>query len=253
MSVAEDRHAEIVRALKASESVTVAELARALQTSEVTVRRDLAELEQTGVLRRVRGGAVSTMLRGEEMPFAMREMEQSAAKARIAAAAVGLIAEGESVVLDSGTTGLAAAHELCARRVTVVPLAVNSMVVLASAPSVTLLLPGGTVRKGESSLVGPMAEQNISMLRLDTMLMTCCGLSPRGGITAHDLQDAAVKRAAAAASARTIAMIDSSKFARTALAVVCATAEIDVVVTDVDAPEDAVATLRADGIEVHCV
>src|SRR6266568_6947114 len=112
MTVADQRHAEIVRALKTTEAVSVAELARSLDTSEVTIRRDLAELEQAGVLRRVRGGAVSSMLRGEESPFAMRELEQVAAKARIAAAAVALVADGESVVLDSGTTGLAAAQEL---------------------------------------------------------------------------------------------------------------------------------------------
>ncbi|QIS11491.1 DeoR family transcriptional regulator [Nocardia arthritidis] len=253
MTVAADRHAEIVRALQAGEVVTVAELARALRTSEVTVRRDLAELEHAGVLRRVRGGAVSSMLRGEGLPFAMRELERGEVKARIAAAAVSLIADGESVVLDSGTTGLAAAHALSSRRVTVVPLAVNSLAVLATAARVSLLLPGGTVRTGELSLVGPMAEQNLSTLRFDTMLLTCCGFSAHRGVTAYDLQDAAVKRAAMSASTRTIAMVDSSKFARTAMAVVCQTSAIDIVVTDTDAPHDAVAALRAEGIEVHRV
>lgn len=253
MGSAESRHSEIVRTLKASELVTVSELARALRTSEVTVRRDLAELEQAGVLRRVRGGAVSTMLRGEEMPFAMRELERTEAKARVATMAVGLIADGESVVLDSGTTGLAAAHLLSSRRVTVVPLAVNSIIALSSATNVSLLLPGGTMRAGESSLVGPMVEQNLSALRFDTMLLTCCGLHPDRGVTAFDLQDAAVKRAAMAASTRIIAMIDSSKFTRTAMAVVCRTSAIDVVVTDTDAPPEAVAALSAEGIEVHCV
>ncbi|WP_036568168.1 DeoR/GlpR family DNA-binding transcription regulator [Nocardia sp. BMG51109] len=253
MGTAEDRHGEIVRALKAVELVTVADLAQSLGTSEVTIRRDLGELEQAGVLRRVRGGAVSTMLRGEEMPFAMRELDRAEAKGRIAATAVRLITDGESVVLDSGTTGLAAAHALGSRMLTVVPLAVNTIAVLATAPRVSLLLPGGTVRPGETSLVGPMVEENLSRLRFDTMLLTCCGLSPRRGVTAYDLQDAAVKRAAMAVSTRTIAMIDSSKFAHTAMAVVCETSAIDVVVTDTDAPPDTVAALRADGIEVHCV
>ncbi len=253
MGVAETRHAEIVRALKASELVTVAELAQELGTSEVTVRRDLAELEQAGVLRRVRGGAVSTMLRGEEMPFAMRELERAEAKTRIAVAAVGLISDGESVVLDSGTTGLAAAHALGSRRVTVVPLAVHAITALAGAPRVSLLVPGGTVRAGETSLVGPMAEQNLSTLRFDTMLLTCCGMSPHRGVTAYDLQDAAVKRAAMVASTRTIAMIDSSKFTRTAMAVVCETSAIDIVVTDTDAPRDMVTALSAEGIDVHRV
>ncbi|NQE92100.1 DeoR/GlpR transcriptional regulator [Nocardia terpenica] len=253
MAVAENRHADIVRALRASERVTVTELARALATSEVTIRRDLAELEQAGVLRRVRGGAVSALPRGEEMPYAMRELERVEAKARIAAAAAALIADGESVILDSGTTGSAAAQALSARRLTVIPLAVHAITVLAAAPRIQLLLPGGTVRPGESTLVGPMVEQNLAALRCDTMLLTCCGFSPRRGVTAYDLQDAAVKRAGMAAAARTVALLDSAKFARTALAVVCATSAIDIVVTDTDAPPDAVAALEADGIEVHRV
>ncbi|MQY20633.1 Glucitol operon repressor [Nocardia sp. RB20] len=253
MAYGETRQARIVRALRSAESVSVADLSRALGASEVTIRRDLAELEQAGVLRRVRGGAVSAMLRGEGLPFAMRELERAEAKARIAAAAVARVSDGESVVLDGGTTGSAAARCLVERRLTVVPLALSEFGALAAAPGVSLLLPGGTVCAGESSLVGPMTEQNLAQLRLDTMLLTCCGFDPRRGVTAYDLQDAAVKRAAMAASARTIAMVDSSKFARTAMAVVCATAAVDMVITDVDAPEDVVAALRADGIEVQCV
>ncbi|MHB8273700.1 MAG: DeoR/GlpR family DNA-binding transcription regulator [Dermatophilaceae bacterium] len=249
----EGRHAEIVRALKLSESVRVADLARSLNTSEVTVRRDLAELEQSGVLRRVRGGAVSTLLRGDELPFAMRAIEGAAEKARIAAAAVGMIQDGESVVLDSGSTGLAAARELATRRVTVMPLAVNSVTAHSGAAGVSLLLPGGTVRRGESSVVGPMVEQNLAALRFDTMLLTCCGFDSKNGVTAYDLQDAAVKRVAIASSARVIAMVDASKFARTAMAVVCRTTDIDVVVTDTTAPAKIVAALRAEGIEVCCV
>ncbi|WP_231390449.1 DeoR/GlpR family DNA-binding transcription regulator [Nocardia sp. CNY236] len=253
MVSAEQRHAEIVRALKTTELVNVAALAQELGTSEVTIRRDLAELEQAGVLRRVRGGAVSTMLRGEESPFAMRELEHAEIKARIAAAAVDLVSDGESVVLDSGTTGLAAARVLARRRATVVPLAVNEITVLAPGRDVALLVPGGSVRPVEWSLVGPLAEHNLANLRFDTMLLTCCGLDPRRGVTAYDLQDAAVKRAAMSSAARTIAMVDSSKFARTAMAVVCPTADIDIVVTDEDAPDAAVAALASEGIEVFRV
>ncbi|MFI9503082.1 DeoR/GlpR family DNA-binding transcription regulator [Nocardia sp. NPDC052566] len=250
---AEARHAEIVRELQSSESVSVVDLARKLDTSEVTIRRDLAELEQTGVLRRVRGGAVSATLRGDEMPFAMREMEAAEQKTRIAAAAVRLIADAEAVVLDSGTTGLAAARQLTGRRVTVMPLSVGSIGVLSAATGVSLLLPGGNVRRGELSVVGPLTEQCLAALRFDTVLLTCCGIANRHGVTAHDLQDAAVKRRAIASSARVIAMVDGSKFSKTAMAVVCPVTDIDIVVTDTDAPADEVAALRASGVEVHCV
>lgn len=246
------RQAEIIRELKQSDRVTVAELAQRLDTSEVTIRRDLAELEGVGLLRRVRGGAVSALLRGDELPFAMRELEYGEAKRRIAAVAVGLIADGESVVLDSGTTGLAAAHEIRHRQVTVMPLSVSAIGVLATSERVSMLLPGGTVRPHELSVIGPMVQDNLAALRFDTMLLTCCGLDADRGVTAFDLHDAGVKRCALGSSSRVIAMVDGSKFVRTAMAVVCEATALDVVVTDSSAPADAVARLEAAGVRVLC-
>jgi DeoR/GlpR family transcriptional regulator of sugar metabolism len=245
-----DRQAAVIRRVQQFSRVTVGALAQQLNTSEVTIRRDLAELESLGLLRRVRGGAVSAMLRGEELPFAMRELENADHKRRIAAAAVELLADGESVVLDGGTTGLAAAHELASRRVTVMPLSVTEIGVLANAKPVSLLLPGGTVRPHELSVVGPMVEQNLAAVRFDTMLLTCCGLDVDHGVTAFDLQDGAVKRAAMRASARVIAMVDGSKFTRSAMAVVCPISALDIVITDDSAPIDDVALLEQAGIRV---
>lgn len=244
------RHTAILDRLRSSERVAVRELADALDASEVTIRRDLDELAAAGVLRRVRGGAVSALMRGEEPPFAMREVESAAAKTRIASAAAGLLADGEAVLLDSGTTGLAAADALAGRRLTVMPLSLHAVHALQASDTVTLLLAGGAVRPGELSLTGPIAESSIESFRFDTTLLTCCGFSLRTGVTAHDVQDAAVKRAAIASSARTIALVDGTKFARTALAVVCEATDVDVVVTDDAAPRDEIARLRDAGVEV---
>jgi len=122
---------------------------------------------------------------------------------------------------------------------------------MSGSGEVTLVLPGGTVRRGEGSLVGSMTESALGSLRFDTAVLTCCGLSPADGVTAHDLQDAAVKRAAMAAATRTVLVAESGKLARTALAVVCPADRVDVLVTDRDAPEGAVEALVAQGVEVH--
>lgn len=246
------RHSAILDRLRTSERVAVRELADALNASEVTIRRDLDELAGAGVLRRVRGGAVSALRRGEEPPFAMRTVESAGAKQRIAAAAAQLLTDGEAVLLDSGTTGLAAARAVAGRRLTVMPLSLHAIHALEGSDTVTLLLAGGAVRPGELSLTGPVAESSIGSFRFDTALLTCCGFSIRTGVTAHDVQDAAVKRAALASSARTVALVDGTKFARTALAVVSAATDVDVVVTDDTAPGDEVERLRSAGIEVVC-
>lgn len=245
------RHAQILQRLRTSDRVEVRELAASLATSEVTIRRDLDELAAAGVLRRVRGGAISTLMRGEEPPYAIRETEAAEAKQRIAVAAAGLIRDGETVVVDSGTTGVAVAHALAERRVTAMPLSLHAINALAGSAA-DLLLPGGTLRPSELSVVGPLAEQSLAAYRFDTTLLTCCGFSTRSGATAHDVNEAAVKKAAIASAARTIALVDGSKFARTAVAVICAAAEVDAVVTDATAPDDEVDRLRHAGVEVHC-
>lgn len=236
--------------LRRHERVDVAELAGELKTSEVTVRRDLDVLAEAGVLRRVHGGAVSLLMRGEELPFAMREVESLAAKTRIGAAAAALLRDGEAVVVDSGTTGLAVARALSGRRLTVMALSLPSANALTGNPATKVLIPGGSARFGEGSLVGAMTEASLRGLRFDTMVLTCCGYTVEGGVTAHDLQDAAVKRAALDSSNRTLLVAEGAKFARTALAVVCAFDRVDVVVTDADAPEEALDRLRAAGVHV---
>ena len=246
----QSRHSAIVARLQDLGRVDVAELAGQFATSEVTVRRDLDALAGAGVLRRVRGGAVSLLMRGDELPIAMRELESAGAKGRIGVAAAALLRDGEAVAVDSGTSGLAVARELIGRRLTVMPLSLPAAGVLATSAPTTLLLPGGTVRYGEGSLVGPATEASLASLRFDTTVLTCCGLSWAAGVTAHDVQDAAVKKAAVTAAARVVLVAEAAKFSRTALAVVCALERLDVLVTDSAAPDGALAQLRAAGVEV---
>ncbi len=102
-------------------------------------------------------------------------------------------------------------------------------------------------------MVGPLALAGIAALRFDTVVLGCCGVSPEGHVMAHDLRDAAVKKALLASGGRSVLALDGSKFGRAALAVVCDLAAVDVVVTDDRAPAGAVAALQAAGVEVHCV
>jgi DeoR/GlpR family transcriptional regulator of sugar metabolism len=247
------RHETILNRLHRDGSVDVAALASELDTSQITIRRDLEQLAAAGVLRRVRGGAVSLMMRGEGMPFAMREIEASSVKERMAAAAAGLIRDGEAVAIDSGTTGAAAAKELAGRRLVAMPLSVQAIALLATSSTVHLLLPGGSVRTEEGSIVGPQAEASLRSLRFDTAVLTCCAVSLNDGIMAHDVQDAAVKQGMIAAARRTILLAEGAKFSRSALAVVSPLTGVDVLVTDGEAPEPVLQLLSAEGVQVIVV
>ncbi|MEU7895699.1 DeoR/GlpR family DNA-binding transcription regulator [Nonomuraea sp. NPDC049152] len=243
----------LIERLRTTEHVTVSELARETGASEMTIRRDLDQLAERGVLRRVRGGAVSLLLRGEAMPFAVREHEAVETKQRIAAEVNGLLSDGEAVVLDCGTTTLTIANAIVGRRLTVVPLDLHAANALSGAPEMRLLVPGGRTRPGALAFTGPLTEGSLASLRVDTAVLGVCGLSVEHGLTAHDLDEVPVKRAAIAAARRVVAVCDGAKFGRTGLGLVCPVTALDVVVTDRSAPEAAVARLRDAGVEVRLV
>ena len=247
------RLSELVVALRRDGRIDVAGAAAEFGTAEMTIRRDLDVLVERGVARRVRGGAVNLLMRGEEPPFAMRALEAVASKCRIAAAVADLIADGETLGLDSGTTLTETARALAGRRLTVMPLSLHAATALAGSTSVRLMLPGGEARPGELALVGPLALAGIAALRFDTVVLGCCGVSPEGFVMAHDPGDAAVKQALLAAGRRSVLAVDGGKFGRTALAVVCEVSAVDVIVTDNNAPESALTALRDAGVEVHRV
>ena len=243
---------QLVEALRLHGRVDVAAAAAEFGTAEMTVRRDLDVLVERGVARRVRGGAVNLMMRGEELPFAMRELDALDTKKRIASEVAGLIADGEAVGLDSGTTVLEIARVL-AWRLTAMPLSLHAAMALAGSASVRLMMPGGETRPGELAMVGPLALASIAALRFDTVVLGCCGISADGHVMAHDLGDAAVKQALFAAGGRRILVADAAKFGRSALAVTGALSAFDILVTDSSAPGETLAELEAAGVEVRRV
>jgi DeoR/GlpR family transcriptional regulator of sugar metabolism len=248
-----ERTGHLVELLRRDGRVEVAVAAEKFGTAEMTIRRDLDLLVQRGVARRVRGGAVSTLMRGEELPFAMREIDNPQIKKRLGAAVAELLCDGEAVGLDSGTTVVEVARALAGRRLTVMPLSLHAATALAPSASTRLIMPGGETRPGELAMVGPLALASINALRFDTVVLGCCGVTPAGDVSAHDLGDAAVKQALLAAAGRSVLVLDGSKFSHAAMAVVCQLSAFDVVVTDTSAPESVVMALQAAGVTVQRV
>jgi DeoR/GlpR family transcriptional regulator of sugar metabolism len=183
----------------------------------------------------------------------MRELDALDTKKRIASDVAGLIADGEAVGLDSGTTVLEIARVLADRRLTAMPLSLHAAMALAGSASVRLMMPGGETRPGELAMVGPLALASIAALRFDTVVLGCCGISADGHVMAHDLGDAAVKQALFAAGGRRILVADAAKFGRSALAVAGELSAFDILVTDSSAPSAPLAQLEAAAVEVRRV
>lgn len=245
-----------IRAMTATqEFVRVADLAAELGTSEVTIRSDLAALEAAGHLRRVHGGAVPRLVHRAEQAFDALDEQAMAVRAPIGRAAAALVASGEAVILDVGTTTAAVARSLVARPdlddLTVFTNGLRIALELEAAhPRFTTVVTGGTVRPLQHSLVNPLGEEVLSTITANVAIVGCNGVDVDGGITNMNLPEAEIKRRMLASVRRRVVVADGSKLGRVELVRICAVNDIDVVVTDASAEESVVAALEAQGVEV---
>ncbi len=246
-----ERHTMIDDLVQATGRVRVTDLSERMGVSEMTVRRDLEELEERGMVTRVHGGAVSNVSRSFEPGFAARSLRNSAAKERIGAAAAALIRDGETVIVDAGTTTLHVAQALRPDlRIRALALSLYVADVLADMPNVTLMIPGGIVRPHERSFVGGMTTATFAGLEFDTLILTSGGIDVEAGVTEYEFDDAETKQAALRSARRVIVVADGSKLGAVAFVRLCTIQDVDVVVTDSDAAPDVVAALRASDVEV---
>lgn len=254
----DERHRRIGDLLRYREHMTVDELMTECGASGATIRRDLDVLELHGVLRRVHGGARSLVLRGGNPAYGQRELEDHAVKVRIAAGVAALLRDCGHVWLDSGTTATEVARQLRQREMTVMPMSLRSANVMAEGGPAAgrrpeLLLPGGSLIAGELSFRGPMTESNIRSLRFDTAVVTPCALNLRDGLLAHDLDDAAVKRAGMESAGRVIAACSGTKWNASAVALVASLDAVDVLVTDRQLGPEDLARLAQHSVEAVIV
>ena len=233
----DERHRLIAGILRQQAEVSVEELMLACAASGPTIRRDLETLAGNGVLRRIHGGARSLIGQGQNPGYGLRELEDRDAKKRIAAAVAGLLVEREHVWLDSGSTATEIARAVTGRELTLMPMSLPGLNAAAGGDSAAgsrpaLLLPGGSLVPGELCFRGPLAESNIRSLRFDTAVLTPCAVDFTDGLLAHDLDDAALKRAGLDSSARVIVAASAAKWQAHARVLIGALDQVDVIVTD---------------------
>jgi DeoR/GlpR family transcriptional regulator of sugar metabolism len=246
-----DRRQIILEQLADRGAVNVSALSRSAGVSDMTIRRDLEALKSEGLLRRVHGGAVSTVSRGYEPPFALRAGRSGEEKVRIARLAATLISDGETAIVDVGTTALELARALGGTTtMTVLTPSLRVAAELAGKPDLRLIVTGGIARPGELSLVGDLAERAFAELHCDTAFLGVGAVDAEAGVSEFNLDDTRVKRAALKSSRRCVVLADASKLGRVALASVCPIERVDVLVTDSGASHEALAPIRDSGVEV---
>jgi DeoR family transcriptional regulator of aga operon len=248
------RRDRAVSLIEEQQFVRVSDLSAALRISEVTVRHDLDALARDGRIRRVRGGAVAREL-AQEHPHEERQTEEVDAKRAIGRAAAALVQPGESLILDVGTTTIAAASALVERRdLTGLTVLTNGLHVALrverAGDRFTVIVTGGTLRRLQHSLVGPMSTDLISRIRVDAAFMGCTGVDDDVGFTNVNLAETEVKRAMLRVARRRVFLADGSKLGRVDLAQICRPEDADLLVTSSTAEPSIVAGLRERGLEV---
>lgn len=246
---ANDRQRDIVQQLGLHGEVSIAELSVRLGVSEMTVRRDLTQLASEGLLVRTHGGAIPATS-SFEPPFALRSRTNPEAKRAIAECVASQVRDGQTVIVDGGSTGVAIAEALAGRAITACALNLTVGQTLNDAGGTRVLIPGGEIRPGEASLVGPEAQAFFGQMRFDLYLMSVSAASVEAGFTEWNREDAAVKRAALAAARRTVVAMDAAKFGKEAFARICGLEDVSQLVTDQEASAELQTAARRHGVEL---
>jgi len=250
----EERRRRICELLREEGRVTVEALATRFGTSQVTIRADLSTLESTGALTRTHGGALSVP--DTDQPLNVKQLRHRAEKLRIAAAAAALIEDGETIVLDSGTTTAEIARRIRTlelESINVITNALNIAALLIDVPSVRLIVPGGFLRRESNSLAGPIAETALASLQANRLYLGADAVDPQLGVMTPHLAEAELNAKMIAISQQVVVVADSSKFMRRNISLIARVEQLHLLITDRAAPAEAVEQLRQRGVEVRLV
>jgi DeoR/GlpR family transcriptional regulator of sugar metabolism len=250
------RRAAIVERLRVTGSVTVAELEAKFGVSSMTARRDLDGLERRGLARRTHGGAVLPAFSAHEDSFASRLEVAADAKQALARAAAAGVQEGESLFIDSSTSGYHVVRALLDRGVsaTVITNSLPVMELVAAHPSaaVDLVGVGGMMRRLTRSFVGPFAVHTVLGHIADRLFFSVKGVTPDGALTDPDALEAEVKRAMVAHAERPVLLLDETKLATHGRSVLGRIADVSTVLAH-GLDDERVKALRAAGARVEVV
>ena len=232
-----ERRNKIIQLVNEQGTVLVQDLAGVFAASEATIRADLRFLEQKGVVTRFHGGAAKIMsgnseTETQEVGFKERFQLASAPKNRIAQAAVKMIHEGMTVILDSGSTTMLIAEGLMtAKNITVITNSLPAAFALSENKDITLVVCGGTVRHKTRSMHGSIAERSLQDINADLMFVGADGIDAVNGITTFN-EGYSISGAMVTAANKVIAVLDSSKFNRRGFNQVLPIEKIDIIITD---------------------
>jgi DeoR/GlpR family transcriptional regulator of sugar metabolism len=230
--------------------MTVPDLSGIFNVSEATIRRDLEEMDGHWI-HRTHGGAIRLERAAKEPPVINRSQEQSNEKNRIARAAFGMIKEGETIFLGSGTTTQEIARLIPESfALTVITNSILIVNEISGHPKVELMVMGGMLRSSELSMVGHIAEQAIHEFRADKAFMGMRGIDIKQGFTSDYLPETMTDRAILAIAPRIVIVADHTKFNRVSSVFVAPITAAQTIITDDGILPEFASQMRELGIDV---
>ena len=229
-TLSEERRSQLLEMVRVRGFASLPDLASEFQVSESTIRRDLGSLEEAGKAKRTHGGAFYTGPSPKLQHFDQRQQAHWTKKRQIARAASQLIEEGDTILLDGGSTTYELAQLLVGHQLQVVT---NSLPVanLFTSSEADLVLLGGYVHSRTGVSLGPYANQMLSNLNVRRAILSVAGIHDLG-LYNSNLLLVETEQAMMRAADEVIIVADSSKFGCTNLAHLCTLDDVDVVVVD---------------------
>lgn len=255
-----ERQQRMLQDIDQIEEGLIPKLSQKYGVSEMTIRRDLKDLEQKGFLVRTFGGAMRLPPLAPEnglLAWHRRKRVGAAQKARIGRyAAHNLVADGDIIILEGGTTAGAMIEHLAGKQdLTVITNGFYTAGALLRwlPPSATILCAGGILQPDTATFVGPVAKRFFRESHAKCLFLSATGLTLEGGAMDPEMLETDVKQAMIASAAEVILLMDSSKFGVRSLMTVLEPAQISLLVTDEGAPDDIVQGLQSRGVEIVIV
>jgi DeoR family glycerol-3-phosphate regulon repressor len=244
------RHHDILRLLQQDGTVTIADLARKLDVSLETVRRDIKPLTDGGAVVKMHGAIGLPSVVGEA-PFEKRMRENSAAKKAIAVATAATIHDGDSVMLDTGTTTSYLARELLGhRRLTVVTNSSDIARTLSTVNDNRVYMAGGELRSDNGAAFGVSAIEFVSHFSVAHAVISTGAIDATAGVMDYDLEEAEFARMVLSRGKRAIVVTDHSKFGRQGLVRVCDFSAVTELFTDKAPPREIADAMKAASVKV---
>lgn len=248
-----ERRQAIVAALEEAGQLSVAELSKRFDVSDVTIRADLQALSEQGLVLRIRGGAMTTTAL-PELSYDVRQQLNAAQKARIGQMASTFVRDGDTIVIDASTTAQAITPFLQhLNELTVITNSLKVALALLAYPQLHVLMPGVSLRRESISLVGSINDSAIAGIHIRIGFFGARGFTIEEGLTDVNLDEVRTKRDLALRCKQVIGVIDARKWGKVATATFASLDEIDMIISDTDAPPSMVEDVRARGVEVILV